>query len=84
MKIETNFDIGDRVWVVYEHRGEVNVYSDTINSISISEEGVSIWLKDSDALDLKEDDVILYADTEKLLKKIKELDDEIRAGEKNV
>lgn len=78
MKIETNFDIGDRIWVVYEHRGVVNVNSDTIDSISISEEGVSICLKDSDALDLKEDDIILYKDTEKLLKKIKELDNETR------
>lgn len=78
MKIETNFDIGDRVWVVYEHRGVANVYSDTIDSISISEEGVSILLKDSYTLDLKEDDIILYKDTEKLLKKIKELDNETK------
>ncbi len=84
MKIETNFDIGDKIWVVYEHRGIVNVYSDTIDSMSISEEGVSVWLKDSDALDLKEDDVILYEDTERLLKKIKELDNEIKVGEENV
>ncbi len=84
MKIETNFDIGDKIWVVYEHRGIVNVYSDTIDSISISEEGVSVWLKDSNTLDLKEDDIILYKDTEKLLKKIKELDNEIKVGEENV
>ena len=84
MRIETNFDIGDKIWVVYEHRGIVNVYSDTIDSISISEEGVSVWLKDSDTLDLKEDDIILYKDTEKLLKKIKELDNEIKVGEENV
>lgn len=35
MKIETKFSIGDRIWVVYEHRGGVYVYSDEIDSIII-------------------------------------------------
>ena len=26
MKIETKYNIGDRVWVVYENQGEVCVY----------------------------------------------------------
>ena len=35
MKIEIKFNIGDRVWIVYENRGEVNAYSDEIDSMTI-------------------------------------------------
>ena len=35
MKIETKFNIGDRVWVVYEYDSEIRVYSDYIKEILI-------------------------------------------------
>ena len=39
MKVETEYNIGDKVWVVYECNGEVNVYSDIIDSIMVTKEG---------------------------------------------
>lgn len=77
MKIETEYNIGDKVWVVYEGKGEVSVYSDIIDSIVGTSEGVRIWLKESCDCDLTEDDIILYEDTEALVDKIMELDNKI-------
>ena len=92
MKLETKYNIGDRIWVVYEpilntqyhHNepaGEVNVYDDTISSIEINEDGTYYLLKWSDTTDLKEEDIILYDDTDKLINKIKELMNEINERE---
>ena len=57
MQIETKFNIGDRVWVVYEptinneyhHNeltGEVSVYDTTIDSISYEKEGLCYYTKE--------------------------------------
>lgn len=78
MEIKTMYEIGERVWVIYEYKSEVNVYSDIIESYSISEEGVNVWLKDSDTMEIKEEDLVLYDDLELLAEKIKELDTKIR------
>lgn len=79
MKIETKFNIGDRVWIVYENRGEVNVYSDEIDSMTIENSGrLSIWFKDSDAMDVCEEELIEYNDLKKLAEKILEIDNKIR------
>ncbi len=79
MKVETEYNIGDKVWVVYEDNREVRVYSDTIDSIMVTEEGVRIWFKDCCTSDMTEDDVVLYEDTEALVDKIIELDNKINA-----
>lgn len=79
MKIETKFNIGDRVWIVYEYKGEVNVYSDEIDSITIEKGGrLLIWFKDSDAMDVYEEELIEYNDLKKLAEKILEIDNKIR------
>lgn len=79
MKIETKFNIGDRVWIVYENRGEVNVYSDEIDSITIEKGGrLLIWFKDSDAMDVYEEELIEYNNLKKLAEKILEIDNKIR------
>lgn len=79
MKIETKFNIGDRVWIVYECRGEVNVYSDEIDSITIEKGGrLLIWFKGSDAMDVYEEELIGYNDLKKLTEKILEVDNKIR------
>lgn len=79
MKIETKFNIGDRVWIVYENRGEVNVYSDEIDSMTIEKGGrLLIWFKDSDAMDVYEEELIEYNDLKKLAEKILEIDNKIR------
>lgn len=77
MKVETKYDIGDKVWVVYECNGEVNVYSDIIDSIVVTKEGVRIWFKECCDCDMTEDEIILYEDTEALVDKIMELDNKI-------
>ena len=33
MKIETKYEIGQHIWIVYENRGEVSVYDTEIVSI---------------------------------------------------
>jgi len=92
MKLETKYNIGDRVWVVYEpiinnqyhHNepaGEINVYDDYISSININENGIQYYLKYSDYTDLVEENIILYDDTDKLINKIKELMNEINERE---
>lgn len=74
MDIKTKYNIGDKVWIVYENNGEVCIFSDIIDSYLISEDETIIYVKDSDCVDLKEDDVILYDDTEALIEKIMEID----------
>lgn len=86
MKIETKFNIGDRVWIAYENRGEVNVYSDEIDSMTIENGGrLLIWFKDSDAMDVYEEELIEYNDLKKLAERILEIDNKIRKeqGKKN-
>ena len=93
MKLETKYNIGDRVWIVYEARidnqyyhnkpaGEVSVYDDTICSIEINKEGTFYLLEKADCVDLKENEVILYHETDKLLAKIQKLMNEINEREK--
>lgn len=93
MKLETKYNIGDRIWVVYEpilnnqfhHNepaGEISVYEDTINSIEIYDDGILYFLEVADIIEgLKEEDIILYDDTDKLINKIKELMNEINERE---
>lgn len=84
MKIETKFSIGDRIWVVYEHRGGVHVYSDEIDSIIIERDNkVALYLKNSNSFNTYEEDVFKYDDIEGLMNKIKELDDKIRKEEEH-
>ncbi len=84
MKIETKFNIGDRIWVVYEHRGGVYVYSDEIDGMGIERDNkVALYLKVSDSFDTYEEDVFEYNDIEGLMNKIKELDDKIREEEEH-
>lgn len=83
MTIKTKFDIGERVWVVDSYKGEVEVYSDEIDSFVIESDGrVSVYFKNSDALDVYEEDLIAYEDDKGLLDRIKKLDKEIIEEEK--
>ena len=43
MKIETKYEIGDHIWVVYKHEGEVYVYDDQIVNIVINEDKELIY-----------------------------------------
>lgn len=93
MNIKTKYNIGDRVWVIYEpilnnqyhHNeptGEVAMYDDIISSIEIHKDEIFYLLEKADCVDLKEDEVILYHETDKLLAKIQKLMHEIHEREK--
>lgn len=80
MKIETKYDIGQRIWIVYEHKGEVHVYEDKIIEICIAEKG-TVYLPNSCTDEVEESEIILYEDTDKLVERIKELTEQIREKE---
>lgn len=80
MFIQTKYEIGQRVWVVYENRGEVCVYDDYIDEICMGENGLYYILKEA-CIDRNENNIILYEDTDKLVEKIKQIMKEIRNKE---
>lgn len=80
MEIKTKYEIGQRVWVVYEHQGEVCVYDDYIDEICIGENGLYYMLKEA-CIDRAEEDIVLYEKTDKLIEKIKQIMKEIRDKE---
>lgn len=85
MKIETKYDVGERIWIIdrggSESSGEVMVYSDVIAGINIDKDGITYWSSESYD-EVKEDEVIPYSDTQKLLEIILEIDREIAENEK--
>ena len=86
MKIETKYNIGDRVWVVGEVKDkegipyEIEVYSDKIECISYEDE--LVYTIGEACVEFKEDEIIPYDDLEKLASRIKEIDDKIILEEK--
>lgn len=80
MTIQTKYEIGQRVWIVYENRGEACVYDDYIDEIFVNDEGINYMLREA-CIDGKEEDIILYEDTDKLVEKIKQIMEEIREKE---
>lgn len=79
MKIETKYEIGQRVWILYENRGEVCVFDDIITEI-IYRDKVCYFVKQA-CDEFEEDKMILYEDKEGLANKILELMEDIRSKE---
>ena len=79
MKIETKYEIGQHVWVVYENNKEVCVYDDYISYISI-EDGLVYGMKEGYS-EASEEEIILYDEADKLVDKIKKIMQEIREKE---
>lgn len=79
MQINTKYEIGQHVWHIYENKGEVCVFDDFIGWITI-EDDMYYTLKES-TVDVKEEDIILYEDTDTLSKKIIEIMEDIRKKE---
>ena len=85
MQINTKYNIGDRVWVVYEpvnkngYTGEVSVYDTYIDNINIDKD--ELLYSDDYYTELKEDDVILYEEKDKLINKIIEVMNKIHERE---
>lgn len=92
MKIETKYNIGDKVWIVYEgdfynsstgerqNSCEVSVYTDTIMEVTFYENGL-VYNFENCPDELKEDEIILYDDKIALLDKIEELMNKINERE---
>ena len=80
MFIQTKYEIGQRVWIAYENKGEVCVYDDYIDEICISESGLYYMLKEA-SIDETEANIVLYENTDKLVEKIKQTMEEIREKE---
>ena len=80
MTIQTKYEIGQRVWIVYENNGEVCIYDDYIDEICVNKNGAYYMLKEA-CIDHTEKDIVLYDDTEKLVEKIKQTMENIREKE---
>ena len=80
MKIETKYNIGDKVWVVYENQGEVCVYDTEITDIFIDKNGINYYGKEG--TDYSEDLLISYNEKDKLLERILSIMNEIHEREK--
>lgn len=79
MQINTKYEIGQHVWHIYENKGEVCVFDDFIGWITI-EDDMYYTLKES-SVDVKEEDIIIYEDTDTLLKRIVTIMEDIRNKE---
>lgn len=73
MKFESKYEIGDRVWVVYEAYGEACVYDDYIDEICVNENKEIYYILKEVCMDIAEENLIPYEDTETLINKIKEI-----------
>lgn len=73
MKIETKYDIGQKIWVLYEVDGEVRIHDDEIKEIVINTAGKVLYFANFCDEEIPEEYIILYEDNEKLLKEIKNL-----------
>ena len=80
MKIETKYEIGQHIWIVYEHNGEVCVFDDEITEICVDKDGVGYWCKESGDSH-SENQIILYKNQEELLNRIVNLMEDIRKRE---
>lgn len=73
MQINTKYDIGTHIWIVAINLkgGELYVFDTYIVAISIDKDGI-IYLADSENFfEVKEEDIILYDDKDKLYEVIK-------------
>ena len=78
MKIETKYEVGTHIWIVYEHLKEVSVYDTYIEAISYDNEGLTYITRDCS--DLEENEIILYEDKETLYNEIVKIVGKINEG----
>ena len=79
MEIKTKYNIGDRVWIVYEDRGEVSVYDTCIDSIGYDKDGICYFTKELN--DYPEKILIPYEEKDRLLERIEQVMNEIHKRE---
>lgn len=73
MKIETKYDIGQKIWVLYEEDCVVKIYDDEIKEIVINTAGKVLYFSNFCDEEIPEEYIILYEDHDKLVKEIKNL-----------
>lgn len=76
MNIKTKYEIGQRVWIVYKNKREVCTYCEPIINIVIDENGL-YYCTNNSYDEIKEENIILEDDKDKLFEKIKQLMKEI-------
>ena len=86
MDIKTKYNLGQKIWIVYKNKGEVCMYCEAILDIVIDENGL-VYSTEHSFGEVKEEEVILEDDKDKLFEKIKqlmkEIDEEERKNESN-
>lgn len=82
MKIETKYNIGDHIWVVYENRGEVCVYDDYIREIIIDKNNNILYFGETCPDEISEDEIIPYECSMALVGEIVKIMQQIREKEK--
>lgn len=80
MFIQTKYEIGQKVWIVYENKSEVCVYDDIIAEIGVDDKRIYYILENA-CIDIGEEEIVLYEDTDKLVEKIKQIMEDIRKKE---
>lgn len=81
MEIKTKYNIGDKIWIIYRNDGEISMYVDTIVEISFNEDLGVMYFSDICSEEIKEDEVILEHEIDRLLSKILDLKKEIDADD---
>ena len=71
MKIETKYEIGQKVWVTQEQDGVVSVAIDTITEVLVNGAGKILYFAENTGDEIPEEYIISYENTEQLLKQIK-------------
>lgn len=80
MTIKTKYEIGQKVWIVYKNKGEVCIFDEYIEEICINNDGLYYMLKEA-CIDIAEEDIVLYEETDKLVEKIKQTMKDVREKE---
>lgn len=80
MEIKTKYEIGQKIWIVYKNKGEVCMYCEAILDIVIDANGL-VYSTEHSFDEVKEEDIILEDDKDKLFEKIKQLMKEINEEE---
>lgn len=76
MEIKSKFNIGDRVWCITRANYEITVLSDYVDGFYLDRDRkLTIYLRDCDSLDMPEEELVAYDDTEGLLEKIQKMDE---------
>ena len=69
MKLESKYEIGQKIWIVYSNKGEVCIYDDTISEIAKNKSHM-YYVTETACIELEEDEIIPYENTIQLLEKI--------------